>query len=70
MMKDMCEDFPENAAWRAISIRDAKAALFPELVEVLAWFIDDIDGNATKMIDFDAAYERGKATLAKAREIG
>lgn len=37
-----------------------------ELVAALKWFIDDIDGTYTVMIDFDANVARARAALAKA----
>lgn len=42
-------------------------AAAPELLEALAWFISDIDGTLTRMVDFDANVERARAAIAKAR---
>ncbi|GLT02830.1 hypothetical protein GCM10007897_42540 [Sphingobium jiangsuense] len=42
-------------------------AAAPELYEALSWFINDIDGTHTVMLDFDANVERARAALAKAR---
>ena len=42
-------------------------AAAPELYEALAWFINDIDGSHTVMLDFDANVDRARAVLAKAR---
>lgn len=42
-------------------------AAAPELYEALAWFINDIDGTHTKMVEFDANVERARVALAKAR---
>ncbi len=38
----------------------------PELFEALKWFIDDISGTHTVMLDFDANVVRARAALAKA----
>lgn len=43
---------------RAISERERA------LVEALRWFIDDIDGNHTVMVEFDANAARARAALA------
>jgi len=37
-----------------------------ELYETLAWFIDDIDGTHTVMVDFDANVDRARAALVAA----
>ena len=39
----------------------------PELYAALKWFIDDIDGTHTVMLEFDANVERSRKALAKAR---
>ncbi|MDF2382450.1 hypothetical protein JMG10_13290 [Nostoc ellipsosporum NOK] len=38
-----------------------------DLLEALAWFINDIDGTHTVMVEFDANVERARAAIAKAR---
>lgn len=42
----------------------------PDLLEALAWFIDDIDGTHTVMVDFDANVERARAAISSARGAG
>jgi hypothetical protein len=42
-------------------------AAAPDLLEALAWFINDIDGTHTVMVDFDANVERARAALARAQ---
>jgi type II secretory pathway component GspD/PulD (secretin) len=42
----------------------------PDLLEALKWFIDDIDGTRTVMVEFDAAVERARAAIAKAEGKG
>jgi hypothetical protein len=42
-------------------------AAAPELYQALKWFIDDIDGTRTVMIEFDENVEAARAALAKAR---
>lgn len=42
-------------------------AAAPELLEALAWFIDDIDGTRTDMGEFDFNVERSRAAIAKAK---
>jgi hypothetical protein len=42
-------------------------AAAPELYEALAWFINDIDGDRTVMVDFSDNVERARAALSKAR---
>ena len=47
----------------------ANAALIasaPDLLAALKWFVDDISGNHTRMIDFDANVVRARAAIAKA----
>lgn len=39
----------------------------PELYAALKWFIDDIDGTHTVMLDFDANVERARKALSAAR---
>jgi hypothetical protein len=41
-------------------------AAAPELLAALKWFIDDIDGTHTVMLDFDRNVERARAALRKA----
>lgn len=41
-------------------------AAAPDLLEALRWFIEDIDGTHTEMLDFDANVTRSRAALAKA----
>jgi len=38
-----------------------------DLYAALTWFIDDIDGTHTVMLEFDANVERARAALSKAR---
>ena len=38
----------------------------PDLLEALKWFIDDIDGTHTVMVEFDANVERARVAIAKA----
>lgn len=48
---------------------DANAHLIaaaPDLLAALRWFIDDIDGNHTVMLDFDANVARARAALLRA----
>jgi hypothetical protein len=40
------------------------AARIRTLEDALRWFIDDIDGTHTVLLDFDAAVERARAALA------
>jgi hypothetical protein len=42
-------------------------AAAPDLYAALKWFIDDIDGTHTVMVDFDANVERARAALELAR---
>ena len=47
----------------------ADAALIsaaPDLLAALKWFIDDIDGTLTNMVEFDGNVERARAAIAKA----
>jgi hypothetical protein len=39
----------------------------PELYAALKWFVDDIDGTHTVMLDFDANVARARKALAAAR---
>lgn len=55
---DFCETEHANACLIAAA---------PQLFEALKWFIDDIDGTHTVMLEFDANVERARAALAKAR---
>jgi hypothetical protein len=41
-------------------------AAAPELLAALKWFIDDIDGTHTAMVDFDRNVELARAAIAKA----
>lgn len=41
-------------------------AAAPELLVALKWFIDDIDGTHTVMVEFDADVARARAAIAKA----
>lgn len=41
-------------------------ATAPQLLEALKWFIDDIDGTHTVMLDFDANVMRARRALAAA----
>jgi hypothetical protein len=38
----------------------------PDLLDALSWFINDIDGTHTKMVDFDDNVSRSRAAIAKA----
>lgn len=38
----------------------------PDLLTALKWFIDDIDGFHTVMVDFDKNVDRARAAIAKA----
>ena len=42
-------------------------AAAPEMFEALKWFIDDIDGTRTAMLDFDANVLRARTALQKAQ---
>jgi len=41
-------------------------AAAPDLLQALKWFIDDIDGTHTVMVDFDANVDAARAAIAKA----
>ncbi|TXN40512.1 hypothetical protein [Methylobacterium sp. WL7] len=41
-------------------------AAAPDLLVALKWFIDDIDGTHTVMVDFDRNVERARKALARA----
>ena len=41
-------------------------AAAPDLLAALKWFIDDIDGTHTVMVEFDENVERARAAIAKA----
>lgn len=41
-------------------------AAAPELLTALKWFIDDIDGTRTRMLDFKRNVELARAAIAKA----
>ena len=58
--EDMSDELPAaaNAHMLAASKR---------LYEALKWFIDDIDGTHTAMVDFDANVEAARHALAAAR---
>jgi hypothetical protein len=71
-------DMEKLAAWMLASSfapgdeGRANAYLFgaaPELLGALKWFIDDIDGTHTVMIDFDANVARARAAIAKAEGV-
>lgn len=44
-----------------------RADIADELLEALAWFIDDIDGTRTVMTEFDTAVENARKAIKKAR---
>lgn len=53
--------------------KEANARLIaaaPDLYEALRWFIDDIDGTHTVMLDFDENVAKARAALAKASPSG
>lgn len=59
-------DYPGQMA---LELGEANARLIaaaPELLGALKWFIADIDGTHTSMIDFDANVARSRAAIAKA----
>ena len=39
----------------------------PDLLAALQWFVDDIDGSHTVMVDFDVNMERARAAIAASR---
>lgn len=43
-------------------------AAAPELLAALQWFVDDIDGTHTVMMEFDANVARARAAIAKATQ--
>jgi hypothetical protein len=50
--------------------RAARARLIaaaPEMLAALSWFINDIDGAHTVMVDFDTNVERARAAITKAK---
>lgn len=51
---------------------EANARLFsaaPDLLIALSWFINDIDGTHTVMVDFDANVTRARAAIEKATAL-
>ena len=53
-------------AWPPTAAADAITALIAErdaLREALKWFIDDIDGTHTVMVEFDLNVKRARAAL-------
>lgn len=68
---EACQERSEKGAWKwnrcgTPSEDDARLiAAAPDLYEALKWFIDDIDGTHTKMVEFDANVERARSALAK-----
>lgn len=58
----MHADRPDDE--KIASVRLIAAA--PDLLEALSWFINDIDGTHTVMVDFDANVERARNAIAKA----
>lgn len=55
-----------QAARLSAAVNAAVQAACNDLLEPLKWFVDDIDGRQTVMLDFDANVERARAALAKA----
>lgn len=41
-------------------------AAAPDMLQALRWFIDDIDGTHTVMVDFDSNVARARAAIARA----
>jgi hypothetical protein len=64
MFSGACSDRTSNAE---IAANARLIAAAPELLEALSWFINDIDGTHTRMVDFDANVELARAAIAKAR---
>jgi hypothetical protein len=62
---DLYSDRDRNKANAEFIIRAANC--HDELLAALKWFIDDIDGTHTVMLDFDANVKRARAALAKAQ---
>jgi len=42
-------------------------AAAPDLLEALSWFINDIDGTHTVMVEFDENVAKARAAIAKAK---
>lgn len=51
---------------KATKLDIQKMIAAPDLLEALKWFIDDIDGTHTVMVEFDANVERARVAIAKA----
>jgi len=61
----MCREAADEIEHLREALKPFAAA--PELYEALEWFINDIDGTHTVMVDFSANVERARAALSKAR---
>lgn len=64
--RPVCEIYRELTSSPATLANAALISAAPELFAALKWFIDDIDGTHTKMVDFDANVTAARAAIAKA----
>lgn len=61
------ENRPDDELLTDGNLADARLmAAAPDLLVALKWFLDDIDGSHTVMLEFDANVDRARAAVGKA----